>query len=261
MTRFPSLFLSHGSPTLVIDDVPAAAFLRELGGTLGKPRAIVVASAHHIAAGGVSISAAERPETIHDFGGFPDALYRIRYPAPGAPTVARRAASLLADAGIPADDGNARGMDHGAWVPLSLMYPDADVPVVSLSLVTPLAPERHLAIGRALAPLRDEGVLVIGSGSFTHNLRRLRWVPNDDAAPEWVTSFADWLAGRLLEGDFTATLDYERKHPTARENHPTPEHLTPLFLAMGAGGADAKARRLHTSTTFSALRMDAFAFD
>lgn len=260
MSTLPTLFVSHGAPTLAIVDSPASRFLRELGKTLPRPKAILVASAHWETRGGPAVSLAARPDTIHDFGGFPDALFAIQYPAPGAPGVAARAASRLAQAGIATVQSPTRGFDHGAWVPLHLMYPDADIPVAQISIVRGASPAEHERIGRALAPLRDEGVLIIGSGSLTHNLYEFRGQPIDVAAPEWVSTFGDWMKARLAANDLPALRDYRTQAPHAERNHPTEEHLLPLYVALGAAGETARAERLHASYEYGILAMDVYAF-
>jgi 4,5-DOPA dioxygenase extradiol len=260
MRTLPALFISHGAPTLALVDSPAHRFLRELGKTLPRPTAILVISAHWETRGALAVSVAATPETIHDFGGFPDALFAIAYPAPGAPGVARRAAALLAQQGIAVSQSPTRGLDHGAWVPLYLMYPDAGIPVAQVSIVRGASPDEHQKIGRALAPLRDEGVLIIGSGSLTHSLYAVRGEPIDVAAPDWVSSFGDWMKARLDAGDLQALLDYRSRAPHATRNHPTDEHLLPLYVAMGAAGPNARAERLHASYEYGILAMDAYAF-
>jgi len=255
----PSLFLSHGAPTLPLTDTPARAFLSQLGKTLARPKAILVISAHWETAAPM-VSAVDSNETIHDFGGFPRALYDLRYPAPGSPSVAARVADLLRAAGLDCKTDRKRGLDHGAWVPLLLMYPQADIPVLQLSVQPHLGPEHHLRVGRALAPLRQEGVLIIGSGSFTHDLSEFRGHGPNDPAPAWVNSFADWVDAALTKGQTADLLDYRRQAPFAAKDHPTEEHLLPLYAALGAAGENASAERLHASSTYSVLRMDVYAF-
>lgn len=248
----PTLFLSHGAPTTAIAKTPASAFLRSLGSIVGRPKALLVVSAHweeREAALGLGT------DTIHDFYGFPQALYRMSYPAPAAVETAARATALLADAGIAARTDTARGRDHGAWVPLILAWPDATIPVTQLSLIGGADPARHFAIGQALAPLREEGVLIVGSGSATHNLRaRPTPVP-----AEWASRFVDWLDRTLDAGDDAALLDWQRAAPHAEINHPTSEHFDPIFVARGAA-AGQKATQLHASWEFGSLSMNAYAF-
>ncbi|MBL8702269.1 MAG: dioxygenase [Alphaproteobacteria bacterium] len=252
-----SIFLSHGAPSLILDDAPARRFLAGWGASLGRPRAVVVASAHWLTRE-PAVSAAPAPDTIHDFGGFDPKLYEMHYRAPGAPEVARRAADLLGAAGFAAGIDPQRGMDHGAWCPLTLIYPAADIPVVSMSVQPNRDPAHHLAVGRALAPLLAEDVLVIGSGSTTHDLRRFRRQPIDTPEAPDSRAFAEWLAQTLESGDVEALADVWRRGPHALANHPTPEHLLPFFVALGAGGGIG--RRVHASATYGMLAMDAFAF-
>lgn len=261
MFPLPTLFVSHGSPMLALQDSPARRFLQNFGLNLPRPKAIVVISAHWENNGGPAVSLAAQPDTIHDFGGFPQALYALRYQAPGAPELANRTASLLEDAGFAVARSAQRGLDHGAWVPLSLMYPDADVPVMQISLVRGAGPKSHDMLGQALAQLRHEGVLVIGSGSMTHNLHEFSGQPVDAPAPHWVSEFESWMRERLEANDSAALLDYRNRAPSARQNHPSEEHLLPLFVAMGAAGAGAKAQLLHSSFEHAVLAMDAYAFN
>lgn len=261
MSVLPTLYLSHGSPMLALQDSPARRFLQGLGASLPAPKAILMISAHWQTADAPAVSLAAQPATIHDFGGFPQALFDIQYPAPGAPALAETAAMLLEGAGIAVGRSAGRGLDHGAWVPLSLMYPDADVPVAQLSLVHGASAARHATIGQALAPLRAQGVLIVGSGSLTHNLYELDGQRLGAPMPHWVAEFEGWITQRLLAGDRAALLDYRQLAPSAARNHPSEEHLLPLFVALGAAGPAAQARRLHASVEHGVLAMDAYAFD
>lgn len=256
----PSLFLSHGAPTLPLSDTPARAFLSGLGGRLPRPKAILVISAHWETESPV-VGAVERNDTIHDFYGFPRPLYELTYPAPGAPQLAQDVAALLRAAGLSCGVDKVRGLDHGAWVPLLLMYPDADIPVLQLSIQPHLGPAHHLYLGKALQRLRGEGVLIIGSGSLTHDLSEFRGQGLDAPAPDWVSRFADWFGEKLEAGRSSDLLDYRRQAPFAVKNHPSEEHLLPLFAALGAAGTSWRAERLHASATYGILRMDVYAFD
>jgi 4,5-DOPA dioxygenase extradiol len=224
-----------------------------------RPRAIVVASAHDNAST-VRVGAHPAPRTVHDFSGFPRELYAIDYPAAGDPALAGRIVRALRDAGIGAAEDPDRGLDHGAWVPLRRMFPDASIPVVTLSIDPRGDATQHEAVGRALSFLPGEDVLVVGSGGFTHNLQALRWDAVDAAESPTTATFADWLRGRLLAADCQALRDWRVRAPEARANHPTVEHLLPLFLAWGAAGPAPRAQALHTAVEFAALRLDAFAF-
>lgn len=260
MNKLPALFISHGSPMTVAEDSPARNFLLEWGRRQPKPKAILVASAHWENIGGPAVSLAEHPETIYDFGGFPRELYQMRYAAPGAPALAETAAGLLEQAGFAVRRSPDRGLDHGAWVPLKLMYPDADIPVFQVSLIHEAGPAEHYRLGQALQPMRDLGVLVVGSGSLTHNLFELTGHRIDDAAPRWVADFEEWIADAVVKGKPAELLDYRRLAPYAARNHPTEDHLLPLFVALGAAGEHATATRIHASHTYGVLAMDAYAF-
>ncbi len=258
---YRSIFVSHGAPTLVLEDRPATRFMRELGAALGRPRAIVCVSAHWETEM-PAVSLACPPETIHDFHGFPEALYRLRYPAPGAPEVGRRVARLLEEAGLACHLDPDRGLDHGAWVPMMLAWPEADVPVTQLSIQHHLGTRHHLRVGEALAPLADEGVLVLGSGSATHNLGEaigaLRSGQEPGSPSEWARAFEAWLVDRVAGGDTGALCEYRRLAPHGARAHPRDEHFLPLLVAAGAGGG--RGRALHRSFTLGSLAMDAFGF-
>jgi 4,5-DOPA dioxygenase extradiol len=258
--RAPTLFISHGSPTLAIDASPARDFLLSYGKSLRKPQAIVIASAHFGTSRPAVVGDAH-PGMIYDFGGFPDALYHIVYPAPGDPIVATKVAGLLQAAGLaPAVVAN-RGFDHGTWVPLSLLFPEADVPVVQVSLQPRLGPAHHVALGRALASLKDENILVIGSGSASHNLHELfHRSRENDATPDWVMQFDDWVRAKVQAGAIDDLVHYRERAPFAHENHPTEEHFLPLHVALGAAGEDAKGELIHSSYQSGILTMDAYVF-
>lgn len=260
MTRLPTLFISHGSPMLAIQESPAHQFLLTLGDTLPRPKAILVASAHWETSAAPAVSLTPDPETIHDFGGFPRALFEIEYHAPGAPEVAARAVAELERQGVTAQTHATRGLDHGAWVPLRLMYPQADIPVAQISVVRGASPAEHVRIGRALSSLRDEGVLVIGSGSLTHNLYEFRGADIDAAVPSWVSDFSAWMKQRLEAGDAASLVRYREQAPFAARNHPSEEHLSPLFVALGAAGEGAKMEHLHAGYEYGVLAMDVYAF-
>jgi 4,5-DOPA dioxygenase extradiol len=247
----PSLFVSHGAPTLPFDPIPAREFLKGLGATLERPRGIVIATAHW-ETDAPAVAKVAVNGTIHDFHGFPQALYDLRYPAPGDAALSDRVAALI---GASIDTG--RGLDHGAWVPLLLMYPAHDIPVVQIAVQPHKGVSHHIALGRALAPLREEGVLVIGSGSFVHNLRALDRRGPDAPQPDWSKAFADWMDTAIKARDDEALIHYRERAPNAVQAHPEDEHLLPLFVAYGAGGA---ATRLHDSHVYGSLRMDAYGF-
>lgn len=259
----PPLFVSHGAPDLVLKDSAANRFLRGEAGRLPRPRAILVASAH-FAAARPSVVTDPAPGMIYDFGGFDPRLRQMTYPAPGAPEVAEQALRLLGEAGFEAHAVGRRGYDHGTWVPLMLLYPEADIPVVQMSVAPRADAAWHYRLGRALRPLAGEGVLVLGSGAITHNLaeyfQRLGRAAADETPEPWMQDFVSWMAERLRAGDVAALLDYRARAPHAVANHPTDEHLLPLFVALGAAGDGAMGQRLHASTELGVLAMDAFAF-
>ncbi len=254
----PTLFVSHGAPTLLIEDGPTQAFFAGLGESWPRPRAILCISAHWDSPA-PRITGSARPSTIHDFYGFPDALYQLRYPAFGDPGLAERIARELSAAGFEATVDANRGLDHGAWVPLRFLYPRADIPVLQLSLQSRLPPSHHLAVGRALQALRDEGVLVMGSGGATHDLSGFRAHAVDAPALDYAMAFDSWLRQAVTEGHTDALLDYAQQAPQAARNHPTPEHFLPLFAPLGAAGA-GRGRQLHAGFTYGALSMAAYAW-
>ena len=260
MTRMPALYVSHGSPNLAITPQTAAhRFLAGIAADLPRPEAILIVSAHYTTRAPV-VATAVRPPMIYDFGGFARKLYEMNYPAPGAPEISRRAAKLLAAAGFPAAEDETRGFDHGVWVPLQIMYPNADVPIAQVSM-QPLADARHhYALGQALAPLRDEGVLIVASGSMTHNLRAIARDGIDVAPPAWVVDFTEWMHDRLTAGDREAVLDAIDIAPNAQANHPYDDHLLPLFVALGAAAEGEPVKRLHTSYEYGVLAMDTYRF-
>lgn len=256
----PVLFVSHGAPTLPLEPGDTGAAWRQLGEQLPRPTAILVISAHWESRV-PTVSRVVHPETIHDFSGFPAELYKLQYPAPGAPEMAQAAADVLQQAGIQVELDDTRGLDHGAWAPLSLMYPKADIPVAQLSLQPDKDPAWHIALGRALRPLREQGVLIVGSGSITHNLREVFKHPPGAPAPAWVTEFCDWMAERIKAGDLESLNAYRTRAPHAVQNHPTDEHLLPLFVALGAANRIDTSQRLNHVMTYGLLAMDAWLFD
>ena len=266
-SALPALFVSHGSPMIALEPGAAGAFLGELGTALtarwGRPRAVLAISAHTTARAPVALAAPQH-EAIYDFGDFDPRLNTLRYDAPGDPALAERAVALLALAGIPSQKLPQGGLDHGIWTALRYLLPEADVPVVPLAFVPTSSPAQQLALGAALAPLRREGVLVLGTGSITHNLRRVfaggRATPVDQPEIEESAAFRTWMAERSAARDWEALADYRRQAPHAVDMHPTDEHLLPWFVAAGAGGREAAPQRLHQSVTYGCLGMDVYAF-
>lgn len=252
----PSLFISHGSPMLALEPGASGPALAHLAAALPRPRAILLVSAHWESPA-LRVTSAGQPETWHDFGGFPPALYQLQYPALGNPQLAADIVQLLGAAGLRAQLDPERPFDHGAWVPLSLMYPAADIPLVQLSLPSRQGPEVQTRIGRALAGLREQGVLLIGSGSITHNLGELDWHAGPEVIEPWAQDFRDWIVARLAADDEAALHDYRQRAPAAVRNHPSDEHLLPLFFARGAGG---QFKVEHSGFTLGALGMDIYSF-
>jgi 4,5-DOPA dioxygenase extradiol len=266
-TSLPPIFVSHGSPMIALEPGAAGAFMQRLGpalaATFGKPRAIVAISAHTAAHTPVLL-AAQRHEAVYDFGGFDPKLLTLRYDAAGAPALAERVAALLAAAGIAVQLTPEGGLDHGNWTALRYLFPDADIPVLPLAFVPTHSPAQQFALGAALAPLAADGILVLGSGSITHNLRRV-FAPgyqNLRERPEIPESraFRDWMNDRSAARDWDALFDYRTRAPHAVDMHPSDEHLLPWYAAAGAGGRDATPLRLHEGATLGSLGMDAYAF-
>ena len=257
---FSSLFVSHGAPTLLIEPGPTHRFLETLGTSFDHPRAVLCISAHWGTSHPVVTSAAH-PHTIHDFYGFPEQLYKIQYNASGDPDLAHRIVDLLKDADFAAEMDSTRGLDHGAWVPLKLMYPRADVPVVQLSVQADLPADHHLKIGRSLQALRQEGILILGSGGATHNLREAQWQNDSSQPPHWVQAFVDWLFKAITDGDDTELINYVSRAPEALRNHPTAEHFLPLFVPMGAADNNPQGHILHDAISHQVLSMAAFAWN
>ncbi len=235
--RMPTLYLSHGAPPLADDDLWPGE-LAAWSADLPRPKAILIISAHWEEAP-LAIGATSTVPLVYDFWGFPDRYYDVRYAAPGAPALAERVRALLGSAETPVVDVPDRGLDHGAYVPLKEMYPDADIPVLQISMPT-LEPAALMRVGRSLAPLRDEGVLIVGSGFFTHNLSALR----SSSTPNWSVEFDDWGGRALASRDIDALLDFERKAPAGRLAHPRTEHFAPLFVTLGAADEDLDAQRV-----------------
>ena len=260
MSILPTVFVSHGAPTLAVEPGATGPALSALGKALPRPDAILMVSAHWETTR-PTVSTAQRPQTIHDFGGFPQALYRLQYPAPGAAELAHRVKGLLDAAGLAGELDPNRGLDHGAWVPLRYLYPLADVPVTQLSIQSQLGTQHHYRLGEALRPLTSEGVLVIGSGSLTHNLYELRMSGGKQQPAEYAVEFQRWIYEKIVADDVAALLDYRRGAPHAVRAHPTEEHFLPLFVALGAAGGVGAARRINDEMTYGALAMDAYVFE
>jgi 4,5-DOPA dioxygenase extradiol len=266
-TALPPIFVSHGSPMIALEPGAAGAFMQRLGPAIdaefGRPAAILAISAHTAARAPVLLSGA-RHEAVYDFGNFDPRLNQMRYDAAGAPDLAKRVAGLLEAAHLPVHTLAEGGLDHGIWTALRYVYPGADVPVLPLAFVPGQSPAQQFALGEALGPLADEGVLVFGTGSMTHNLRRvfsggLRPVTGQPEIPE-SAAFREWMRARGAALDWDALFDYRRRAPHAVDMHPTDEHLLPWYVAAGAGGRADAPVRLHASVEAGCLGMDAYAF-
>jgi len=254
--RAPAVFISHGSPTEALERDSYTAALAELGRRV-SPRAVAVVSAHWTTPRGVSVTAGARHRLIYDFGGFPSELYRLEYPAPGDPALAEAIAGRLVRAGFTAHLEPVRGIDHGTWIPLRLAWPKANVPVVQVSLPE-VPPEELFRLGRALGPLRDEGVLVLGSGGVVHNLMLLQWSDHDAPAQAWAAEFDAWIAERLAAGDVASVLDYRDRAPHAVRAAPTTEHIDPMFVVLGAGTEKERPFPIFEGFHYGSLGMRSF---
>jgi 4,5-DOPA dioxygenase extradiol len=254
----PSVFISHGSPMHALEPGAAGEAWKALAQRLPRPRAILIASAHW-ETNLPMLTGSGKPETIHDFYNFPEPLYRLRYPAPGAPEVAQRAQALLKDAGLTAGIDGCRGLDHGAWSPLLYMYPKADIPVVQISVQPAFGPRHHVEVGRALKKLSEEGVLIIGSGHMTHNLRD--WSRGAGKPEPYAGEFQAWVKEKIEQRDFESLADYRSKAPHGARAHPTEEHFLPLFIALGAAPERGKPERVFDAIENGVLAMDAYVFN
>lgn len=252
--RLPSLFVSHGAPLFALEAGTSGPALAAWGASLPADlRGVVVMSPHWMARG-PAVMTNPQPKTWHDFGGFPQELYTLQYPAPGSPALGQQVIDLLKTAGIEAPGDASRPMDHGTWVPLMHLLPKANVPVVQVALPAGFGPREVYAMGAALRPLREQGVLVMGSGSMTHNLAE--FFGGGAPVSPYVTEFSRWIEDRLTEGNLDALLDYRAQAPHAVRAHPTDDHFLPLFFALGAAGGDARPTYLTREVMYSMLAMD-----
>jgi 4,5-DOPA dioxygenase extradiol len=257
--ELPVVYISHGSPMVAVEKDDYTRALGRMGESLPLPRAIVVVSAHWEAPAPVRVGLAAMPETIHDFGGFPEELYRLRYPCPGEPKLAAEIQALLAEAGIVSVGDERRGLDHGAWVPLLHAYPGAEIPVLEVTLPQPRSPAALLALGQALGPLRKQGVLLIGSGGIVHNLRRVHFGDKNAPVDPWAKAFDDWVRSRLESGDVASIADYQAQAPESGRSVPTTEHFDPLFVVLGAAGKGGRIVDLYEGFHYGNLSMRTFA--
>lgn len=257
MSAVPALFVSHGAPLFVVEPGTSGPALRAWGESLPKDlRGVVVMSPHWMARG-PAVMTNPQPATWHDFGGFPPELYTLQYPAPGNPTLAAEVLQLLNEAGVAAQGDATRPLDHGTWVPLMHLLPAANVPVVQVALPVGWDARRLYAMGQALQSLRERGVLVMGSGSMTHNLAEFFGGAREPAP--YVLEFSRWVEDKIVSGDLEALFNHRSKAPHAHRAHPTDDHFLPLFFALGAGGAAAKPHYITREVMYSMLAMDSFA--
>lgn len=254
-TTQPAIFISHGAPTIALEQDSFTRSVRSYGETLRDARAIAIVSAHWQTRGGMRVNASPHPSLIYDFGGFPDELYRMRYDAPGDTPLAGEIASI---AGATLETN--RGWDHGVWIPLRILLPDATLPVVEISLPHPADPRALLDAGRRLAPLRDRGIVIAGSGGIVHNLGAINLREREGAIEPWAVEFDHWAFERLLARDLDALADF-RSHPRARLAAPTPEHFEPLLVVAGAMRDDDEVVPIHEGVLYGNLSMRAFAIE
>jgi 4,5-DOPA dioxygenase extradiol len=257
--RAPSLFVAHASPMLALEREGHAEALRAFGRRFPDPAGIAIVSAHWESPGPVRVNSVARPPLIYDFGGFPRPLYEMTYPAPGSPELAAEVLDLLEKEGISAGAERARGWDHGVWIPLKLLYPDARAPVIEISLPLPRDPRLVTDIGRALLPLRDRGVIAIGSGGIVHNLGLARFDRKDAPVDPWASEFDDWVRERVEGRDVAALSDYERA-PGASRAVAESEHFDPVFVALGAARPDDRLEEINRGFEHGNISLASYAF-
>ena len=257
MNNAPVFFISHGAPTFALEPGQLGPRLGDLGQRLSGASAILVVSPHWQTRN-VSVMTTPKPGTVYDFGGFDPALYKLQYPAAGQPELAEEAVKLLREAGFAVDTDARRGLDHGAWVPLMHLRPQADVPVFQVSLPVSLDTAGALRLGRALAPLRKRGVVIVGSGSLTHNLYEFRQSASD-VAP-YAREFAAWTRDVVTQSEVERLVDYRKLAPHAERAHPTEEHFLPLLVTMGASATDEAAQLIEGGITYGVLAMDSYVW-
>ncbi|WP_221568895.1 dioxygenase [Alkalihalobacillus sp. TS-13] len=257
----PSLFIAHGAPLLAIENNAYTQFLQEVGATMSKPKAIVLFSAHWESSI-QKVSKVDKFETIYDFGGFPEALYRIKYPAKGSEDVTQEIIESLARRGVPFEVEEERGLDHGAWVVLKILYPDADIPVISMSVNPRLTPEQQYEIGKSLSQLREKDILIIASGGTVHNLRALKMTSDDGSVDQWALDFDEWIERHLKNWNLESLFNYTSLAPAAHSAVPPygKEHFIPLFYAMGAADHEKSAKLLHRSYRYGNLSHSVWQF-
>ncbi|MDR3371950.1 class III extradiol ring-cleavage dioxygenase [Rhodoferax sp.] len=256
-SKAPVLFISHGAPTFAIEPGILGPALQQLGQQLPSLKAVLIVSPHW-QTNRVTVMSTVTPETVHDFGGFPASLYRLQYPAAGHPDLAEEAAALLTASGLATQLDERRGLDHGAWVPLMHLLPQANLPVFQVSMPFNLTTHQALQMGQALAPLREQGVLIVASGSMTHNLYEVRQPAS--AALAYAQEFASWIKTAVLANAVSALIDYRSEAPHAERAHPTQEHFLPLLVALGAQGDGDAIQFLEGGITHGVLSMDSYAW-
>jgi 4,5-DOPA dioxygenase extradiol len=257
----PVWFLAHGSPMLAIQDTPYTRTLATLRSRIPHPSVITVVSAHWQTRGTVCVTAAARPDTIHDFSGFDSSLHEVTYPAPGAPAIAEDIVARLRQAGFDAMADHSRGLDHGVWVPLRWSFPDANVPVVQISLPSPATSSDVLRLGRTLTPLRHRGILLVGSGGMVHNLRTVNLEVDNAPVASWACEFDRWVGARLSEMDIEALAEYQSRGPHAALAVPSPEHFHPLLVTLGAASAGDHVTTLFKGFQYGTLSLRSISLE
>ena len=255
--KAPALFISHGAPTFALEPSKLGPLLKALGKNLNNIRAVLVISPHWQTQD-VKVMTTAAPETVHDFGGFPPALYQLNYPAAGAPEIATEVSTLLSKAGWSVSVDDRRGLDHGAWVPMMHLLPNADVPVFQVSMPRDLTAASAYQLGQALAPLRHEGVLIVGSGSMTHNLYEFR--QSGTKLEEYAIEFSNWVRQTVQSKDAKRLIDYRKLAPHTQRAHPSEEHFLPLLIAMGASDDEGSVNVLPGGVDHSVLSMESYAW-
>lgn len=256
--QISAVFISHGAPTLPLEDIPARNFLNNLGKKYKDFDAVLCISAHWETVK-PKLNAVEINETIHDFYGFEPELYKIKYPAPGAPELAEHTHDLIKDAGISCELDFTRGLDHGAWIPMLLMFPEVKMPVFQLSIQKHLDPKKHMALGHAIGSLKDERVLILGSGGAVHPLGYAPLRPGA-RTDDWAVEFNEWLKNAVLNGNVDSLIDYRNRSPYPERAHPYPDHFMPIITTMAAAGDGSRGKVIHDSWYWGDLGMGAYEF-
>ena len=257
-SRMPVVFISHGSPMVALTPDDYHAALKKLGEEFPFPKAVVVVSAHWQEEAPIRVTAGERPSTIHDFGGFPEKLHQMVYPSPGHPELAAEISKSLTAGGFPARLED-RGLDHGAWIPMRIMYPGADVPVIEVTLRYDLEPQDYLRLGAVLAPLRERGVLLVGSGGVVHSFPEMRRLKAGESTDKWAVEFDTWFRERVGKKDIESVVNYRTAHPSGARSAPTTEHFDPIFVALGASGPSDRVVDIYEGFRGANLSMRTFA--